>query len=123
MISQRKVIDYTSRDTLLYNKYKRTVLDDIDIMLMENKIEIFDNQSRTGEAIVNNYKNLSVINQIVLGKTQSGKTGMMLATIKKLLESEIIIPAENIFVITGLSSLDWKRQTIDIFPIRIKDNI
>ena len=123
MISQRKVIDYSVRDTVLYNKYKRTVLDDIDIMLMENKIEIFDNQSRTAEAIVNNYKNLSVINQIVLGKTQSGKTGMMLATIKKLLESEIIIPAENIFVITGLSSLDWKRQTIDRFPIRIKDNI
>ena len=85
MISQRKVIDYSVRDTVLYNKYKRTVLDDIDIMLMENKIEIFDNQSRTADIIINNYKNLYVINQIVLGKTQSGKTGMMLTTIKKII--------------------------------------
>ena len=49
---------------------------------------------------------------MVVAKTQSGKTGSMCATIKQYLEdSSNLIPIENIYIITGLSSCEWKEQT------------
>ena len=54
---------------------------------------------------------------MVLAKTQSGKTGSMCATIKKYLEDyENILSIDNIYIITGYSSVEWKEQTKHRLP-------
>ena len=60
---------------------------------------------------------------MVLGKCQSGKTGTMLAIIKEFLERNIVIPVENIYIITGSSSRDWKDQIKSRFPLRIQQRV
>ena len=61
---------------------------------------------------------------MVLAKTQSGKTGSMCATIKKLLEeTTLVIPIENIYIITGLSSVEWKEQTKERIPESIQRRV
>jgi hypothetical protein len=102
---------------------RERVLLDIQAMQLEGKIKIFENQTKTAKEILENFRNLSVLNQMVLGKTQSGKTGCMVAVIKELMESEMVIPVENIYIITGLSSRDWKKQTTDRFPEQIQKRV
>ena len=59
---------------------------------------------------------------MVLAETQSGKTGSMLEVIKRAIEY-CSTPPKNIFIITGLSSTEWKEQTQSRFPHIMKDNI
>jgi len=62
-----------------------------------------------GSQVVTHLNNRKIINIMVVSKTQSGKTGSMCSTIKKYLEdSSNLIPIENIYIITGLSSCEWK---------------
>ena len=60
-----------------------------------------------------------------VGLTQSGKTGVMFSCIQEFVNSKILepIPTENIYVITGLSSNEWKEQTMERFPSSIRENI
>jgi hypothetical protein len=71
---------------------------------------LFDNQKDFGKRIVEALN----INQSVLAKanTQCGKTGSMLAAI--YLSN---IPLDHVFVITGLSSVDWLTQTRNRIPL------
>ena len=59
---------------------------------------------------------------MLLALTQSGKTGTMCALIKNYIEDNII-PIENIYIITGLSSIDWIEQTKERMPRYIQDRI
>ena len=60
-----------------------------------------------------------------IGLTQSGKTGVMFSCIQEFVNSKIHEPISisNIYVITGLSSNEWKDQTKARFPESIRDNI
>jgi len=61
---------------------------------------------------------------MVVSKTQSGKTGSMCATIKQYLEdTSNLIPIENIYIITGLSSCEWKEQTKERMPESIQSRV
>jgi hypothetical protein len=53
---------------------------------------------------------------LAVALTQSGKTGSMLSTIQQ-------VPHEHVFIITGLSSIDWMVQTRDRFPAKYHDCI
>ena len=61
---------------------------------------------------------------MVISKTQSGKTGSMCASIKQYLEdTNNLIPIENIYIITGLSSCEWKEQTKERMPESIQSRV
>ena len=61
---------------------------------------------------------------MVVSKTQSGKTGSMCATIKQYLEdTSNLMPIENIYIITGLSSCEWKEQTKERMPESIQTRV
>ena len=61
---------------------------------------------------------------MVISKTQSGKTGSMCATIKQYLEdTSNLIPIENIYIITGLSSCEWKEQTKERMPESVQSRV
>ena len=60
-----------------------------------------------------------IISIMVLALPQSGKTGAILATVKRYVKVNDI-PIENIYIITGLSSTDWKIQTQQRMPDSLK---
>jgi len=92
----------------------------------ENKkrIEIRDNQKKIAEDVLISFYKKEVVNVMVISETQTGKTGSMFYTIYKLLlQKNNLIPPENIFIITPLSSIDWITQTKERMPDILKDNI
>lgn len=120
-INKRVLRDYTPSEISLMTKKKKRVIIDIEILEDENKSKIFENQVLIAKKIVSAFKDRKIINIMVISKTQSGKTGSMCATIKQYLEdTDNLIHIENIYVITGLSSCEWKEQTKERMPDFIK---
>ena len=101
------------------------MIDDKKIILIEisknqrnSKSVVYDNQEEYSTKIVSKLHNRKIINIMVIALTQSGKTGTMLGLIKNYLnDTTNIIPIENIYIITGLSSCEWVEQTKDRMPI------
>jgi len=121
---KRVKINYTLLEEELMGLRKQNILNEIKISRLELKSVIFENQEIIASTVVSIFKNRKIINIMVVSKTQSGKTGSMCATIKKYLEdSDNLIPIENIYIITGLSSCDWKEQTKERMPKSIQDRV
>ena len=74
--------------------------------------DLFDNQIQFGEKIVNAFNKSHIHSVLAFAHTQCGKTGAILATIHLSK-----IHSNNIFIITGLSSVDWINQTKNRIPI------
>ena len=112
------------RQKKVYNdKELSDIKDDKDIIFLQiRKMErkniwnLYDNQVATANKIVSKFKeDSSLLNCMTIAPTQSGKTGIMCAMIKCFLDN-YDIDLNNIFIITGLSDTDWKKQTIDRLP-------
>lgn len=73
--------------------------------------DLYPNQTDFGQRIVNGLQNHHTI--LAFAHTQCGKTGSMLAAIHLSK-----IPLHRIFLITGLSSIDWLVQTKKRIPIQ-----
>jgi hypothetical protein len=77
----------------------------------------YENQTSVAININNLFNNLSTVIQMVIGYTQSGKTGCMVELIDQITKNESNpISTQNIFIITGLSSRDWMKQTKGRIP-------
>jgi len=74
----------------------------------EAGLKIHPNQIKCADEIVTLLKTKHMI--LVLGKLQGGKTGVMIGLIWRYLEVNVI-PPDNIYIITALSSTDWINQT------------
>ena len=71
--------------------------------------------------IYETFCDVSKVFVIIVALTQSGKTGTILAFIKECISSPYIhTPVDNIYVITALSSTEWKIQTKIRLPFNIK---
>lgn len=91
-----------------------------------NKELWFPNQQQAANSVYANIaENKEVLFHFVLGPTQAGKTGCMLALIHSCLSTGIenIINPCNIFIITGLSSNDWVNQTKNRMPETLRSNV
>ena len=82
--------------------------------------DIYDNQKQIGKIIYKNFIDKTIIAQLVIGKTQSGKTGAMFSIIYEYILNNVI-PLDNIFIITGLSDCGWKEQTKARFPLCVRN--
>jgi hypothetical protein len=86
-----------------------------------NTIDIHDNEDTAGKDICNIFKeNLKTYMILAIGLTQSGKTRTMLSTIFHCIMNNIV-PVENIYIITSLSSKDWKADTEKLLPDNLKE--
>lgn len=85
-------------------------------------IASYPNQTATATRLVETFRNRSKVIQLVIGPTQSGKTGCMIEFIRKFVNEEFI-PLENIYIITGLSSREWLSQCRQRFPGCLKEQI
>lgn len=77
---------------------------------------MFPNQIRFGKDIANAFGDPKIRSILALAMTQSGKTGSMLSVIE-------FVPHDHMFLITGLSSVEWMDQTKSRFPEKYKNNI
>ena len=77
---------------------------------------MFPNQIRFGKDIANAFGDTKIRSILALAMTQSGKTGSMLSVIEH-------VPHDHMFLITGLSSVEWMDQTKSRFPEKYKNNI
>ena len=90
--------------------------------LKKNKTKFYKNQKIIADKVVSAFKDRKKINIMVVSKTQSGKTGSMCLTIKQYIEDNLI-KIENIYIITGLSSCEWQKQTRDRMPKSMGDRV
>jgi hypothetical protein len=124
IITKRVTLNYDSKEQLIMKLRKKNVLNELEILKLSGKSVIFENQEIIASKVVTGFKNRKIINIMVVSKTQSGKTGSMCATIKKYLEdTSNLIPIEQIFIITGLSSCEWKEQTKERMPESIQKRV
>jgi hypothetical protein len=81
------------------------------------KLKIFDNQMRAAQNVYKTLKDsyFRILYVMVIAFTQSGKTGIMVELIY-LAMKKCFIPMQNIFIITGLSSVEWTGQMKERFP-------
>jgi len=76
---------------------------------MENQSFISNSeQYKVIEELFYNFENELVINQLVLGKTQSGKTNLIKLFIEQIPNKTLTI--DKIYLLTGYSSIDWLNQ-------------
>ena len=88
----------------------------------DNINKIFPNQDECGKKICNAFQNREIISCLVYGMTQTGKTGCMTALILHYV-LENLIPINNIYIITGLSDIEWKRDTKNRMPESINSRV
>jgi hypothetical protein len=124
ILTKRVRCDYDLLQQDIMKLRKQNVLNEIEILKLTGKLKIFENQEIIASKVVTAFKNRKIINVMVVSKTQSGKTGSMCATIKQYLEdTSNLIPIENIYIITGLSSCEWKEQTKERMPESIQTRV
>ena len=127
-ISERNIINYNENE-----------IEDIEIMtgitsqyiirnIKNKKNIIYKNQIKCAKEIIDAFKNQKIMNVFVHAHTQCGKTGTAVSVIDQYLkyteyDKDLLIPPDNIYVISGLSSNEWKDQTKERFPENLRDNI
>ena len=86
---------------------------------------VFPNQQAASDKVIEAFeKNPKLAMMMVIGLAQGGKTGAMLATsIDFMKHTTMGIPAENIYIITGFSSVDWEVQTKARLPQELRPNV
>ena len=120
----RNRVDYDITEQMVMKNSKNIVLLEIDNKTLKGESIIYDNQEECSLAIVSNLHNKKLINIMVVALTQSGKTGAMSGLIKNYLnDTTNLIPIENIYIITGLSSCEWVKQTTNRMPKSIEERV
>ena len=114
-IKQRKVIEYDLKDLKIIQKKNEILTAQIELKSLEGINTIYPNQEDCGKRIKCIFNSRSHVNCLVYGMTQTGKTGCMTALIQHYILS-YNIPIDNIYIITGLSDKEWKKDTKNRMP-------
>lgn len=73
------------------------------------------NQKETAEKMCETFSDKQKVIQLVISRTQTGKTGCMIEFINQYI-NRYEIPINHIFIIANISSKDWIKQTKNRFP-------
>uniref|UniRef100_A0A6C0C7I4 Helicase ATP-binding domain-containing protein n=1 Tax=viral metagenome TaxID=1070528 RepID=A0A6C0C7I4_9ZZZZ len=119
---ERKHIEYDMKQLEDMHDQKTIINSQMNIKERNGINVIYDNQSRCSTIIVSRLEDRKIINILVYGKTQTGKTGCMTSLIRQYI-FKYNIPIENIYIITGLSDKAWKDDTIERMPDLIRKRI
>ena len=86
---------------------------------------VFPNQQAASTNVIKAFEeNPQLAMMMVIGLAQGGKTGAMLATSMDFMKhTKMGIPPENIYLITGFSSVDWEIQTRARLPQELRPNV
>jgi hypothetical protein len=115
---------YTPLEEHLMRLRKQNVLNELEILVLTGISIIHENQEIIALKVITAFRDSKIVNIMVVSKTQSGKTGSMCATIKQYLEDPTnLISIENFYIITGLSSCEWKDQTKERLPTSVQSRV
>lgn len=118
----RTPVNYQLDELKLIQKKSQILSLQIEVKSEEGINIIWQNQKECGEQICKEFKNNKIINVLVYGKTQTGKTGCMTSLIQHFILSNNI-PIDNIYIITGLSDKAWKADTKNRMPDSISGRV
>lgn len=121
-IKQRSIIEYELNELHIIQKEAHILSEQIEVNSLKGINTIHENQKTCGKAVRNIFNNKSIINCLVYGMTQTGKTGCMTALIQYYILSNNI-PIDNIYIITGLSDIEWKKDTKNRMPDSINSRV
>ena len=119
-IFNRTEFEYTESELSLLKESRSDI--EIEFRKLSNDEKIYENQTKVAKEIVEVFKKGSIINTMVISPTQSGKTGIICETIRYFI-NDTNISYKNIYIITGLSSTEWKEQTKNRLPDRFKRRV
>ena len=117
----RQLIKYSDKEKYIYEKHKEIINNYIQIMPNN---EFFTNQILCSIELLVKLLDRKNVLIMVCGQTQSGKTGTMLKIIQDYMTHPMnLIPMENIYIISGISSKSWENQTKNRIPKPLQDNV
>ena len=121
-IKQRTTIEYELKELHIIQKETLILSEQIEVNSLKGINIMHENQKKCGKVVGNIFNNKSIINCLVYGMTQTGKTGCMSALIQYFILANNI-PIDNIYIITGLSDKEWKKDTKDRMPDSINSRV
>ena len=125
-ISQRKEIKLTDEEIQRIKEFREDLEIEFKLISAKKESKIHSNQTKVATEIFDCFNDVSngnsVINVMTVSPTQSGKTGIIFETIRLFIK-ETNISYKNIYVITGLSSVEWKKQTKNRLPEKLKSRV
>lgn len=121
-IKQRSYIEYDLKELKIIQKKKDILNNQIELKSLEGINILYPNQEECGKRIKCIFNNRSHVNVFVYGMTQTGKTGCMTSLIQHYILSNII-PIDNIYIISGLSDKEWKKDTKNRLPEAINSRV
>ena len=121
-IKQRSTIEYDLKDLKIIQTKNEILTKQIELKSLEGINIIYPNQEECGKRIKLIFNNRSHVNCLVYGMTQTGKTGCMTSLIQYYILS-FNIPIDNIYIITGLSDKQWKKDTKNRMPDSINSRV
>jgi chemotaxis protein histidine kinase CheA len=121
-ITKRNKIQLTDDEISLIKDFRRDLEIEFEFLAGEKGTRVHDNQTKVAEEIIEGFNKGTLINTMVVSPTQSGKTGIICETIRLFIK-ETDIDYKNIYIITGLSSVEWKKQTKNRLPEKMKNQV
>jgi len=119
---QRSTVEYDLTQLKIIQKQKEICNSQIELKSLEGINILYPNQEDCGKRIKNIFNSRSHVNCLVYGMTQTGKTGCMTSLIHHYILS-YNIPIDNIYIITGLSDKEWKKDTKNRVPDAINSRV
>jgi len=123
---KRERVEYDKEQTSVMECDRQEIDSQLKRMKLTKRYISYENQTRVAIPINSKFNDLSIVIQMVVGYTQSGKTGCMVELIDQITKPnpiDITMSAQNIFIITGLSSRDWMKQTKGRIPECMRDRV
>jgi hypothetical protein len=127
------MVNFPKRQTIHYDDkqqtYKQSLANDISMEIEEleetKQCQIFENQSATAREICQAFANDITSLVLTIAPTQAGKTGTMLSVLKEYYTTDDYAAPhpDNVWLISGLSDCEWKRQTRDRMPATIHEKV
>ena len=119
---QRSTIEYDLKELLIIQKQKEILNSEIELKSLQRINFLYPNQVDCAKRIKCIFNSRTHVNCLVYGKTQAGKTGCMTSFLRHYTLS-YNIPIGNIYIITGLSDKEWKKDTKNRLPESINSRV
>ena len=118
----RKSIFYKHEEESSIKRKQNILILQIEDKSCDGINKIYPNQQECAQVICEKFQNRLIVNCLVYGMTQTGKTGCMTAVIQMYITLNII-PIQNIYIITGLSDKEWKKDTKNRMPQSLNSQV